>query len=309
MTRPKRHHFLPQFYLKNFCKDGRLWLFDRERFEFRCQAPSDTAVRREYYTLVGPKGEKNVDVEEWLATIEGDAKPAIDALSSGRPIDAKARADLAALVALFITRTPEFRKTNQELMEVLVRGVNKFAMGTPEAARRTLEQVEREKGKKSEISPEELAEYVSSEKYSVQVQDFAHIRLMLSTFTEFATLFAGMNWLVLMAPPKASFVTSDNPVAKIPPPDFDPMGFRGYGLATPGATKLMSLSQSACLLMGDPGDLLQFRETTKKEVRLLNLTIADYVDEYLIARDRALVESIAKKARLTMTKRGRRVSG
>jgi hypothetical protein len=53
---PKRHHFLPQFYLEGFARDGLVALFDREKNEIRLQQPLNTAVIGHFYTLKDGKG-------------------------------------------------------------------------------------------------------------------------------------------------------------------------------------------------------------------------------------------------------------
>jgi hypothetical protein len=60
---PKRHHFLPEFYLNGFARDGLLWLYDRGRKQYRRQTPHNTAIIGHYYTFENEKGEKDYSVE------------------------------------------------------------------------------------------------------------------------------------------------------------------------------------------------------------------------------------------------------
>ena len=47
---PKRHHYIPQFLLKNFLDDsGRFWVFDREEGKPHQGTPTNTFVRRNLY--------------------------------------------------------------------------------------------------------------------------------------------------------------------------------------------------------------------------------------------------------------------
>ena len=62
-----RHHFLPEFYLDGFTRDGMLWIFDRALKEYRHQQPQDTAVRRHFYSIKKPNGERDVQVEKLLS--------------------------------------------------------------------------------------------------------------------------------------------------------------------------------------------------------------------------------------------------
>lgn len=56
MSTPKRHHYLPRFYLDRFTDRGRLYLFDREEAEHRIQTPKNTAVQTHFYTADMPDG-------------------------------------------------------------------------------------------------------------------------------------------------------------------------------------------------------------------------------------------------------------
>ncbi|PYJ97417.1 MAG: hypothetical protein DME23_15650 [Verrucomicrobia bacterium] len=59
---PKRHHFPPEFYLNGFTRDGLLWLYDRERKQYRRQAPHNTAITGHCYAFENEKGEKDYSV-------------------------------------------------------------------------------------------------------------------------------------------------------------------------------------------------------------------------------------------------------
>ena len=78
MPKPKRHHYLPQFYLNGFCTNGRLWIYDRTENNFRCQTPINTGVIKDYYTFLDEEENKDTKIEEMLSKVEGDTKPVID---------------------------------------------------------------------------------------------------------------------------------------------------------------------------------------------------------------------------------------
>jgi len=63
MAAPKRHHYLPRFYLKRFAQAGKLWVYDRQEDKYRHQTPQNTAVIGNYYSFTTPTGEKNTDLE------------------------------------------------------------------------------------------------------------------------------------------------------------------------------------------------------------------------------------------------------
>ena len=60
MSQPKRHHFLPQAYLRRFADDrGDLWVLDRKQGIVRRQSPEVTGAERELYTLEDDCGERD----------------------------------------------------------------------------------------------------------------------------------------------------------------------------------------------------------------------------------------------------------
>jgi hypothetical protein len=109
-TKPKRHHFLPEFYLTGFTRDNYLWLYDRKKDEYRRQHPHNTAVIGHYYTVENPRGEKDYSIEGFLSQIEGKAKSAIVKLDTGLGIAREERLDLAFFITLQLTRTPKFER-------------------------------------------------------------------------------------------------------------------------------------------------------------------------------------------------------
>ncbi len=47
---PKRHHYIPQFLLKNFLDDsGRFWVFDKKKGKLHQGTPRNTFVEKNLY--------------------------------------------------------------------------------------------------------------------------------------------------------------------------------------------------------------------------------------------------------------------
>jgi len=78
MTIPRVHHYLPQFYLRRFCRDDYLWVYDRYKNEFRNQTPKNIAVEKDYYIVVDEVGKKKAEIETFFSVIEGKTNPVIE---------------------------------------------------------------------------------------------------------------------------------------------------------------------------------------------------------------------------------------
>src|ERR1022692_3248055 len=82
MKLSRRHHYLPQMYLRGFAYDADLvWVFDRQNNTYLHQGIINTAVKKDFYTIVGVDGQKTDAVEQMMANmVEGPMKAIIERL-------------------------------------------------------------------------------------------------------------------------------------------------------------------------------------------------------------------------------------
>jgi hypothetical protein len=66
----KNQHIVPQFYLKRFCYDGKLWVFDKVSGKDWYQRPSDVAEKTHFYSFKRENGSVDASVEDILGIIE-----------------------------------------------------------------------------------------------------------------------------------------------------------------------------------------------------------------------------------------------
>src|ERR1700754_2809381 len=107
MKPSRRHHYLPQMYLRGFADEAeQVWVFDRKENTFLHQGILNTAVKKNFYTAVGPDGKKTDAVEQMLANIvESPMKRIIERLDrKNLNWEGEDRAVLALFVALLRTR-------------------------------------------------------------------------------------------------------------------------------------------------------------------------------------------------------------
>ena len=131
---PKRHHFLPKCYLEGFARDGYVWLFDRERNEFRRQQPLNTSVIKNFYVFENKLGEKDYGLETFFSGIEGKAKATILELETRADISPDRRLNLAVFIALLMVRSPKFDRQTNEIIDAATKHFIKHAVPTVEAA-------------------------------------------------------------------------------------------------------------------------------------------------------------------------------
>lgn len=112
MAGPKRHHFVPRFYLERFAQAGALHVRRRDGHTFTTQA-DNIAVRTGFYDVTLADGEISKDLEDWLSRLEGKAATAmrnIDQTLAAPPLNHPDRATLSLYLAIQLARTPEQRE-------------------------------------------------------------------------------------------------------------------------------------------------------------------------------------------------------
>ena len=81
MSYPKRHHYIPQMMSKRFAdSEGRLYFFDKHRASggVKVTSPTNLFVESHLYTSVDSDGNKDVEVEGWLAKNEDQVSKVVD---------------------------------------------------------------------------------------------------------------------------------------------------------------------------------------------------------------------------------------
>ncbi len=123
MTKKRRHHTVPRFYLQRFANPkGRLVAYHREREQTMGMSVNDAGVEARFYVIEDEAGQPSEAVEEALATLEGAAKGAMDRVfPDAFPPDDNDREVLAAFLALQSVRTREFRHRYELLADLMSR--------------------------------------------------------------------------------------------------------------------------------------------------------------------------------------------
>jgi len=293
MNKPKRHHYLPQFYLKNFCKNGFLWVYDRNNNEYRQQTPINTAVKKKYYTITGPDGRSHNEIEAVLANIEGETKHIIEKINEKKSIDLEEKCILAIFIAFLYVRVPEFEMEINELTEKFLKRYNISIIPNEKEAENIIKQFAKTKDQEN-LSPKKMLDFVKNENYDIKVPREHSLRLMYFLAREFPIIFIQMDWQFWYSSKSSLFITSDNPFIVISPQNYN----GPYGIGTKGAKKLIPLNQKICLVMCDKGDNMINRNLSSKEVRSINCLIAMECDRFLISQDKSLLGSLVKISKI-----------
>jgi hypothetical protein len=219
---------------------------------------------KEYYTARVLRDDP-FEIERLHSRIESEAAPVMTRLSAGERISTDEKQLMAIFAAAMFSRVPQTRDSYNFVDEQLLRIASEIA---------------------GEDSPPKGVHHTPDHSLARSVE----------AISQLCRLFAQMDWAIFHAPARFSFVTSDAPFVLLPPAD-QPPAF-GSGVVTPGARKLLPLNQQTCLLMGDRGDRLIHRDSTREEIRRINLALTSKAYKYVFARDEELLKSLERATRI-----------
>jgi hypothetical protein len=308
VTKPKRHHYLPQFYLEGFADEKRIWIFDRETQRFRRDSPLNTAVIGHYYDVTDSDGKVRTEVETFLSQIEGSAKEIIRKLDSREMISRAEKKALADFVGFLFGRVPQFERTMEQLGDQLAKTVLKVQFEDPERAQKAMDLVKEKTGEEVALSAEQMVEFIQRGEYTVSFGRASSLRAMLQIGEKTARLIERMNWFVAHAAEGEWCITTDAPFTVLPPADHDPHAFGGVGIATPGAWKFIPLTRRTTLVIGDGGPVIaEHLDVPVGGMLQQNVAIAADCDRLVIGPHESLVREVVREAELEGTKAGPRM--
>jgi hypothetical protein len=125
---PRHHHYLPQFYLSGFTQSGRrkdlLWVFDKEKLEYRKTKPIKVAHERDYFRLKGENADPHI-VERMFGEFEGTVAPVLRNIRENWVLPGpQEMANLLGFIAILYVRIPKMRdwirKAHMEMSDLFV---------------------------------------------------------------------------------------------------------------------------------------------------------------------------------------------
>jgi len=231
---PRKHHYLPQFYLRHFSSNGRqiCQIRKQPRADSYISAIPDTAACRDYNTIDGPGVEGIYNVEKRFAEVESDlAKVVAHALANGIAV-ADTRENLCFLANLMQLRVPAFKQYIENSHQELLRSIT-YSME-----------------RNGEFEPIDLGngEVLGVEDIKIEITNWKLLQVMteLAADPDLLSVWNKMNMSLLRAPEGSDIITCDNPVA------FYREGAKqsdnyGTGLGHPDVEVTLPLSRSAAL--------------------------------------------------------------
>lgn len=298
MPHPKRHHFVPEFYLRSFARDGLLYVFDREKAEYRRQPPRNTAVIGHYYATMKEDGEKDYGVEHLLSRIEGLAKPVIEKLDEGRDIGPEERVRLSYFLAFLFNRVPKFEREIDQIADSAAKLWLKHMFPTVESVEAYFASTEEDR----ECSAPDFLDFIQNEEYELVGNRNNTVHTMLEQTPKIAQSLAMMAWDVMHCDDRSAFITTDSPFGLLLSDEQRASGAAILGVGSPEITKAVPITKGTALLIRGAGVSLSHYRLNREQVREVNVAVAAECERYIFGPDEALVRSVVRRSHVDTSK-------
>lgn len=162
----KRHHYLPQSYLRGFAdptRDGFIWVYERNGGKPVRTNIVNAGVQGHYHSFTGADGSVDSDsIEDTLQKIEDIFTWTIQKVAGVQPLTQGDKATLPLLLAIMLIRVPKFRADTERTYLASQQWTWSTVASHGERFGRTLEWLETEAGLKPPVSVDEFRESILS---------------------------------------------------------------------------------------------------------------------------------------------------
>jgi hypothetical protein len=244
MAGARRHHYVSQFYLRNFLVPGApplLYVIDKRRSTDFEASTRDVAQQRDFHRIdiagIAPNA-----IEEALSKFEGDAASAVRTILGRRAVGHDDHAQvLFYYMALTLVKTPAMRSKMDELTNQMMTMIGRHDAADPVAFGDKVSRMIEEGVMESDTDVEALRQAVLSDDYAISLARESHLDLEFGAARDILGFFVGRKWLFIEAS-EGQFVTCDRPVVLTR----DEPGL--LGLADPAVQILFPLSPTVVIL-------------------------------------------------------------
>ena len=255
MSTPRKHHYLPQFYLEGFKilpqkgMKPHIWQIEKTGSQRHYNsAITDTGCIRDYHSLDHKQETDHKTIESLLSTVESKQAELVQLIVDAKDIKPSQIGELAEFISLMRYRIPAFasyietshRKIVLDTFKIMYQG-GKFG-DPPKALRQMFE---------SNGIDETLNITISNWKIVEKI-------IEVGCSSESISLLSQLNYQFYNTKEPNIFVTSDNPVALFHP-NYEDIKPYGVGLAIKGVELTFPLTSRILIVAGqhlEPGSFL-----------------------------------------------------
>lgn len=261
MDKPsRRHHFVPQFYLRGFALDGKVHCVRLANGAQFAQSVDRAAMETDLYSLSGHPDGMDAFEKAMAATTESNASDALKLIAERgiRALTLEQRASVTQFIALQAVRGPETSRTlamassQMNRLEIGYGGRDNVADWAQKRLGRAISEEQAQALWDSVNSPMDTQRKLPPE---------LHVTHIIELMKKLWPYIMGRPWLLVRFA-KRSLLTSDSPVGLVPSEEDWEDAHMGVGFATASGITV-PLSRRLGLLLCDPmqvSDMLDFEQ-------------------------------------------------
>lgn len=286
----RNHHFVPQGYLRRFCRHRdkpRLFVADlRSRRTFHATTRDVGAVRD--FHAIDIEGHPPDALETELGKFEGEVAAALDRMIEAREITNDAdRTLLLNLIGLLAVKNPRHRENFRLFQEELIRKVLSLVTASDETW-----EAEQQRAKEAgidlgqgDITREQLRDFALRGEYRIDFKPGYEVGVELGSFDRILPIIAARHWSLIRAPKQSQgFVTSDHPVCLHWADPASSAGLYPPGLGMKGTLLLFPISPSLAWLGSFEGEA-RVLDIGEDRVQAFNATVIAFAERQVYGRD------------------------
>ena len=201
MTKKKKHHYIPQFYLEGFIDPKNhpfVWIYEKGKDCVFKSKPENIAFEKHYHSYITTTGEKDTEtIEDILNKFETPVAPIFEKLRFFHMPNEEERKTFSCYLGISLTRVPNFRKNVDSVVAKLLKFFLEMNASNEQNFKKIVDSFEHDTGEKIG--------------YDIHVKP--HVSLsMIFRGLELATIFNNMTWVFIKATDRFKLLTSDNPL-------------------------------------------------------------------------------------------------
>jgi len=283
VSNPRKHHYVPQFYLSGFATEPpRLFVLDKETGRSYPSRIGDAGCERDFYIIEVEEEGDPFAVEKFFSTVEAHGAEVLRFIVDRKAIpEGDLYRKFIAFLAVMTVRGPAVIDAIEKPFAQVMKSVLWYATSSKEAFDRFMEKAKAEGKDVSGVTFESARDFVRSDDCVVSMGQNFRISSLLTMLKPAEPLLAARKWTVVAAAGGApDFICSDRPVtlcwnkAELLHPMFGP------GLGLKETTVMFPVSRRLAVLGLFEGNG-PLRELDAREVGLINMFTAMYAKRFI----------------------------
>jgi hypothetical protein len=243
---PRKHHYVPQFYLRGFVGEkDQLFVIDRPSERTFRTPPKNVAAERDF-NRVEIEGMDPDAVEKALAEFEGKVAPALERIKEAKSLANKDDRDaLMNLISALTIRNPRIRSTINDFIGELAQKAMESGLATEERWNSQVAQMKKAEG--ANVSYADMKKMVEERRHKIEVAKEFNVAVELDQHDGLVQHLGNRKWQLIVANEgSGGFVTTDVPVC-IQWADGKDHGIYSPGFGVAGTEVIFPLSTKLAL--------------------------------------------------------------